>query len=78
MQDFDTPKSLVKYEIDTDNATFMDDMQHTALQYEDRLKLRASVIIDAYAKQIHEIDEDALNSKDRELMKKVVQLLNFL
>jgi len=56
MQDFDTPKSLVKYDIDTDSATFMEDMQHTALKYEDRLKLRASIVVDAYSQQLSEID----------------------
>ena len=72
MQDFDTPKSLVKYDIDTDSPNFMDDMQHMALKYEDRLKLRASIIIDAYASQLAEIDQESLSSKDRESMKKVV------
>jgi len=78
MQDFDTPKALVNYEIDTDNPNFMVDMQHTALRYEDRMKIRASIIIDAYATQLAEIDEDKLTSKDRELFERVVKLLNFL
>ena len=44
--------------------------QGTALKYEDRLKLRASLILDAYEKQLANIDENNLSYEEKQSLKR--------
>lgn len=83
-QDLDQPKSLFhfdpygQFEGKQSSALGSFDQQLTALKYEDRLKLRASIIIDTYSKQIEDIDASQLTLQEKETYEKVTNLLTYL
>ena len=83
-QDLDQPKSLFHFDpygqFEGGHASVLGsfDQQLTALQYEDRLKLRASIIIDTYAQQIQDIDASKLTLQEKDTYEKVTNLLNYL
>jgi len=54
------------------------DAQFTALKYEDRLKLRASLVLDAYKRQLEDINVSALSYQDKERYERVQNLLEYL
>ena len=77
IQDLDSPKSLVDFDIYSqfdDNEKVgpvsTTNQEGAALKYEDRLKLRASLILDAYEKQLKNIDENTLSYEEKESLRR--------
>ena len=52
--------------------------QYTALRFEDSLKLRASIVLNAYSTQITSINFNKLSYEDKERYERVVNLLKYL
>jgi len=53
-------------------------MQFSALRYEDNAKLRASLVLDAYEKEIDNIDVESLTFEEKERFERVINLLEYL
>ena len=54
------------------------EMQYTALKYEDNAKLRASLVLDAYQRDIDAIDAKGLSFEDQERLERVTNLLDYM
>jgi hypothetical protein len=52
--------------------------QYTALRFEDSMKLRASIVMNAYSTQITDIDFSKLSYEEKERYERVVNLLKYL
>lgn len=48
------------------------------MKYEDNAKLRASLVLDAYEREIDNIDAEALTFEDKERLERVINLLDYL
>lgn len=85
-QDFTTAKSLVSYDLSAqfgeeahkDGKSKPPVTDHRALVYEDSMRLRSSIIINAYQRQLDDIDYDSLTFQEQESYTRVKNLLTYL
>lgn len=85
-QDFTTPKSLVSFDPsaqfgeeahkDGKSQPPMEDQR--AIMYEDSMRLRSSIIINAYQRQLEDIDPEKLTFQEQESYTRVKNLLKYL
>lgn len=53
-------------------------MTYAFLKFEDEMKLRASVVIDYYKKEINSFDDQDLSYADKERKQQVLKLVDYL
>lgn len=53
-------------------------LAYSAMKFEEEPKLRVSIVLDFYRKQIEEIDEQELSFSDKERKEKVIKLIEFM
>ena len=83
IQDFEQPSRFTVFDpyADTEHGLGKQDkinQEYTALKYEDSMKLRASLILDAYQRELNSIDAESLSFEDRERYDRVHNLLDYL
>ena len=83
IQDFEKPKTFFEFDPYSGTPEGLGkqsafDQQLTALKYEDSLKLRASLVLDAYESQLSSISASQLSYEDRERFERVSNLLEYL
>jgi len=77
LQDFTKPKMFTHFDAFDLDAS-VEAAQFTGLKYDDSVKHRASIILDAYEQQILDIDPETLNFEDKKRYENVSGLLNAL
>ena len=76
VQDFSKGKSFVHF--DPYGEDSMMESYYSALKYEDSTKLRASIVLEAYSKQVEGIEQDGLSFEDKERYERVIALLDYM
>jgi len=83
VQDFEKPKNFLHFDPYGGSETGLSedaaaDAEIAALRYEDKFKLRASIVLSTYHKDMEQIDFDKLSFEDKERHQRVTGLLNYL
>ena len=79
VQDFSKPKTFMHFDPNPESLDHLaEQQQYNSLQYEDSLKLRASIILEAYSSQIENINVNELTYDEKDRYDRVVSLLKFL
>jgi hypothetical protein len=74
LSNFSMRKSFVYYDpYEPDNS-----VAYAYLKFEDQEKLRASVVLDFYRKEIESISDDSLSFSDKERKQQVLRLIDYL
>ena len=74
LNNFSLRKSFVYYDpYEPDNA-----VAYAYLKFEDQEKLRASVVLDYYKKEIQSLSDDSLSFADKERKGQVLKLIDYL
>ena len=71
---FNVRKSFVYYDPYEPN----DAVTYSYLKFEDQEKLRASVVLDFYKKEIESLEDDSLLFADKERKQQVIKLIDYL
>ena len=71
---FNVRKSFVYYDPYEPN----DAVTYSYLKFEDQEKLRASVVLDYYKKEIESLEDDSLLFADKERKQQVIKLIDYL
>ena len=71
---FNVRKSFVYYDPYEPN----DAVTYSYLKFEDQEKLRASVVLDFYKKEIESLEDDSLSFADKERKQQVIKLIDYL
>ena len=71
---FNVRKSFVYYDPYEPN----DAVTYSYLKFEDQEKLRASVVLDYYKKEIESLEDDSLSFADKERKQQVIKLIDYL
>ena len=82
-QDFERPKQFVHFDPYSETAGGLGmasevDSQYAALKYDDQAKLRASIIIDLYKKEMTDFERAALTPEAQVLYQQCEDLMSYL
>ena len=83
VQDFEKAKKFISFDPYGGSETGLSEdtvleQSLTALKYEDKFKLRASIVLSTYQKQLDEVNYESLSYEDKERFNKVKSLLTYL
>lgn len=82
LMDLEQPSTFIQFNpMDEDPETLAGtilEQQAQSLRYEDNVKMRASLVLEAYSRQLEEINVKSLSQEEKDRLEKVTMMVEFL